>query len=64
MNTKSIRLRLGMSQAVFARMLQCGEQTVINWELGKHSPSAVFIREIHRVIEEVEQSRREEKEND
>lgn len=64
MDIKAIRKKLGMSQSTFARMLQCSEHTVVGWESGAHSPSPVFIREIHRVITEIEESRKKEQKND
>ncbi len=39
-----IRLASGLSQAIFARMLNVSTKTVQNWELGHHKPSQAALR--------------------
>jgi putative transcriptional regulator len=44
---REIRLRLGASQAVFARLLNIPKPTVIGWESGQRHPSGAALKLLH-----------------
>jgi len=44
---REIRLRLGASQAVFARLLNIPTRTAIAWESGQRHPSGAALKPLH-----------------
>ena len=51
---KSLRLRLGWSQADLARRLQCASTEVESWEKGADIPSPVLMNELFLVAKQAE----------
>ncbi len=51
---KSLRLRLGWSQADFARRLNCAITEVMYWENGSQTPTSHFLNEMFLLVKQAD----------
>lgn len=49
---KALRLKLGLSQGEIAARIGCRRSTWNEWESGKRSPSAPYLRALKRLAQE------------
>ncbi|MGZ3743285.1 MAG: helix-turn-helix domain-containing protein [Pseudobdellovibrionaceae bacterium] len=56
---KSLRLRLGWSQADLARRLKCTSAQVESWENGSESPTSHFLNEMFLLVKQADTCRHE-----
>lgn len=43
---KALRLERGLTQRQLAKAIYCGEQSVLNWETGKHVPQDDYVSDL------------------
>jgi DNA-binding transcriptional regulator YiaG len=51
---RTLRERLGLTQAQFAERLGCSAQAVSFWERGTRSPTGLYARAVRELLAEVE----------
>lgn len=48
---KIARVKKGMNQSKFAEFMKVTQKTISNWEIGKTTPSALYLKKIWKIIE-------------